>query len=108
MLSLSNLGLLSSFKVLESLLDFSEIEFCFFWKDLSYDSSSDSLSSFSQGKPGSLFNGDREVKFGLNFDIVSRHSDFGVIREFDFCSSISSFEIELDYNRKVLEVCNRY
>lgn len=77
------------------LLGLSEIKLSVFRKDISDQTSSNGLSSFSQSESGSLGDSDGEVKLGTNSEVISRLSDLDILRQANLSSSISSLIIQL-------------
>lgn len=66
-------------------------------QDFSNDTSSNSFTTFSEGESGSLGDGQWEVKFSPDLEVVSWLGNFNVFWEENFSSSIGSFVIELSY-----------
>ena len=57
----------------------------------------DCLSTFSQGKSRTLRDGQWEMQFNSDSQIVSRFGNFCVFGQFNFCGSIGGFEEKLGY-----------
>ena len=70
-------------------------------KNLSNNTSSYSLTSFSEGKPGSLGDSQWEMEFGPDFQVVSGLGDFHILRQVDFSSSVCSLVIKLENSNKI-------
>jgi hypothetical protein len=65
------------------------------WEDFSDYTSSNSFTTFSEGKSGSLGDGEWEVELSSDFQVVSGLGDLNVFREENFGSSIGSLEVKL-------------
>lgn len=65
-------------------------------KNFCNNTSSNSLSTLSQGKSSSFSNSQWEMKLSLDFKIVSWLGDFNVLGEEDLSGGVGGFVIELE------------
>lgn len=72
-----------------------EIKLSSFREDISDQTSSDSLSSFSQSESGSFGDSDREVQLSTDSEVISWLGDLDILRQADLSSSISSLIVQL-------------
>ena len=78
-----------------NLLGLAEIKLSGFREDISDQTSSDGLSSFSQGESRSFGNSDREVQFSADSKIISWLGDLHVFGQANLSSSICRLKVQL-------------